>query len=246
MPADSVRSKISVPPQIGKGLRALLGISGDKESPQELDVESVKQIVDLGAGGFGYYERVFLFKILPFVAGFSTVQTDVVNSGSPPTLELFSNQRAPLVFVQGVRSYGAGPTKRWETLITELECTLTFDAAGALAFNTKQINLLFRKVILEFLGGARISNFNNINPIFQIATAQTVYKFAIPYYFQGSGLVTSLFPHHIRPIWIHPEENLQFQLQVNDGTVFPANTDIRFTASAVQTVAGLQLPNAGG
>lgn len=126
-----------------------------------------------------------------------------------------------------------------DTRVLTIAVVLNFDAAGALAFNGKGVNLYISTSdkTVPATGGMLTA----IKPAWLIATAQLTYRFALWGYREALSAANQ-FGVTGWPALVPAEHSMTLKLEVADGTNFPANTLVSYTVMGLQVLKGQNLP----
>jgi hypothetical protein len=226
-------------PGIGDALRYLYNLSGKRLSPPEMDMDSIKTVHDIAAGGFAQYEIQY-FNENRAVNGFSTVTKNAVSPLNTLGTGILTLKPKSSDNIVGQLQ---GPSLNWETRILSLYAQLQFDAAGALAFNNKGIDLTLNISPVVPALGVTGTTVSHTRLAFTIATAQTLYRIPLLYGLAQNGLAGVTDYVSFWPRWVPARQVLDIVIGVADGTSFPANTTIIFNGHAVCVPMGVQLPD---
>jgi len=197
---------------------------GVRQFPLLLNTDQVQVVTSLDSGGF--FDRI-----------------SQSGGSSNNSTAGFASFRVPLVGLQSGTNLVIMPTNNslGPTLDTRLltsQIILTFDAAGALAFNGKAISLKLQLREQPDGSGTGVSQIQDLSPWVTVITTRLSYVWALSGHRNGLEAYIS----GPGPIWVPAERGLEIQVIVDDGTVLPANTIVSSTAMAQQQPSGNQLP----
>jgi len=193
-----------------------LQVEGVRRAPGQLNTDVVNVVYDIaGGGGGGMPGR-------RIISGQNTGNS--VAGLIAPDFRVLGD---PNVSVSPLKDNVATlpATDTYETRVLALSMFLNFDAAGALAFNGKGVNVY---VSLLRQGVAPDAMIVAKNPQWTIATGETQYWWAL-----DNASWTGYVP---------PELDLWVTIESNDGTAFPANTVWDIYTHMIQQPYWNQLP----
>lgn len=230
--------------RIGVMLRNLLALGGPRLCPPEMALGVVQPTIDIGQGGYEHGEYLPLSSPATPINGVASADYAVLTSGDAfdSTFAQWSNRRRAL---RDDLSEFVGSPKEWGTKIGALTQTITFDAAGALAFNGKFLNVnLFLEMQQAVLGAGAATRaaLYQGRRMFTVATAVTSYTWNINNGTFPAANAPQGVPGCLWTRWVPPRWNLILQIVSEDGTVFPANTTQNIQGTAYQRPAGGELP----
>lgn len=223
---------------MGEAMRYLFDLSGKRIAPPEVDMDTIKPVYDMGAGGFLLYELQYAATSFD-PNGQNAPSTKIVSpSGSLTSVILTNKQRSQ----DNIAGPLVGKVLDWETRLLSMETTLTLSGAQATALTGKIIDVfLFMDPIVGALGST--VNIGFWKSAFQILTGVTSYKWGL---YGTSGLPSQNvqfgngLPSWDR--WIPAKQRLTSQLVLQDGSNFGAGNTFSVTMSGILVPQGCQLP----
>ena len=225
--------------ELGDPLRYLFDLSGKRLNPPEFDMDTFKGVFDMGAGGFARYEIQYAQQSVAVPLVTIGTMTIVSPSTSLVTSILNRKQRSK----NDISGDLIGPIIDWETRMQTLEITLTFDAAGAIAFNGKYVDVyLFIDPIVGVLG--TVANILYLKKAFFVSTGTLSYKMNLMHGWANNNTFDqgSMVPSPWSG-WVPARQRLTAQVVSTDGvSQFGANTSVSFVAMATLVPMGVELP----
>lgn len=222
---------------IGEALRYLYNLSGKRLNPPEMEMDTVKTVHDIGAGGFSQYEIQYMQASVTPGASSVISSTIVAAQNVLGTGIVNSKQRSQ----DNIAGALVGPILQWETRVFGITGILSLDAAGAAAMATKKIDMY---VIQDPIVGALGTTIT----LFHAASAGAIVGGVLSYRFNflyGQQLSSQLAPAHQWAQWnkwVPARQRLTVQLVVQDLTNWAANTTCQVNAGAILVPEGVQLP----
>lgn len=224
---------------IGEPLRYIYDLSGKRVAPPEFDMDTIKGVHDIAAGGFARYELQYFNEVIA-VNGFSVVTKPVV---SPLVALGVGIQTLKPRSQDNIVGPLAGPALNWETRVMSLYAQLQFDAGGAAAFAGKGIDLTINISPVVPALGVTGTTVSHTRVAFAISGAQTTYRIPLLYGLAQNGLAAVSDYVSFWPRWVPARQVLTIVIGVSDGTSFPANTTIIYNGHGVLVPQGVQLPD---
>ncbi len=208
-----------------KTLGDLLKIEGVSRMPSAIDRDLVHVQTDLNQGGFSGR-----------VIETGSLETESVAGVSQYTQRIYGERTGAIEPL--IKSNIPDDIRKSDARMLSIWMALEFDAAGALAFNGKNVNMT-----LEYAtptSTVRLGIIHDLFPWITVATAIGTYVWA------AGGSHNDLSRRNDNGIgfviWAPVELALQIHLDVDDGTNFPANTTVSFNAAAAKQFTGGRLP----
>lgn len=223
---------------LGDAIRYLYDLNGKRLFPPEMDMDTIKVVHDSAAGGFALYEVQY------FSGGISTATQNAPNVTivSPEANLGQGVQTRKQRSQDDIAGRLVGPILDWETRLQTLEFLCTLDAAGAILLNGKAADIyLFMGPIVGALGTTVNIYFGK--SAFQFATGTLTYRWNMLHGY--SGLPSQAAASNVVAPWskwIPAKQRITGQLVIQDGTVFPANSQFTFTGLGITVPMGVQLP----
>jgi|SRR6185436_12820044 len=206
-----------------QAVQSFLRMEGNAEVPRSVDQNGIKLVLPLSQG---FIERQVqsggsgTFSVAGInVKDFPICGTDGLSTIFTPGIFLpINNNRGP----------------QFETRMLALELVLTFNGAGATAFNGKKMDMTleFRDQINGSVVQTRICS---LQGVFTIATGILTYRWTL-----GGGVRqdTQIVAPIVWNGFVPIERSLFLQLSVNDATVWPASTTVAVTGTCIQCPSG--------
>lgn len=207
-----------------KGLADFLQMEGVHRMPNQLNLDQVQVTSELGNAGFSN-RQIERGSVTNFpLAGLATFSQAIAGfqTGTFQSLITSNNNQGPL----------------FDARMLSLWFAIEFDAAGALAFNGKDIDVSIQ--YMDFTGATRVGIVQDLFPFVTVATADLTYVWAMG----GSHNDQARRNDNGIPqtLWIPSELAFAIDIESHDGTVFPANTVLQVLAVAAKQPAGRQIP----
>lgn len=230
--------------ELGNVLRYLFNLSGKRLAPPEMDVDTIKPVIDVSQGGFLNYEIQSITGSTS-IAGAAVTTFNILDPNNPPsTIFIGTTKQRNLisdVAYTGVAGQSfVGPSLQWDARIQTFSFSLLLDVAGAAAMAGKYISI-FPKLTIP--PSAVPIDIWNGKAAFSIAVGRTNYNgslingfIALPN--QGNGLQGLGGWNRFIPYGC----SLSFQIATDDGSAFPANTTCAIDLMAIMTPKGVQSP----
>lgn len=230
--------------ELGSVLRYLFNLSGKRLAPPELDVDTIKTVIDVSGGGFLNYEIQSVVNNISIAAA-SNTNFNILDANNAPSTVLIGstkprNSMTDVAYTAVTGQTFIGNVLQWDARLQTLNFSLLFDAAGSIAFSGKYISIFLKLVIPPAVAAIDIWNGK---AAFSVASGRTSYNgsllngfIALPN--QGNGLQGLGGWNRFIPYGC----SLTFTIQSDDGTSFPANTTCSIDTMAVMTPKGVQLP----
>lgn len=230
--------------ELGNVLRYLFNLSGKRLAPPEMDVDTIKPVIDVSQGGFLSYEIQSTVNSAS-IAGGATVSFNILDPNNPPSSVLMGstkqrNLMSDVVYTSAVGQSFVGPAIQWDTRIQTLNFSLLYDVAGAAASAGKYISVFLKLIIPPAVIPVDIWNGK---AAFSVAAGRTSYNgsmlngfIALPN--QGNGLQGLGGWNRFIPYGC----NMSFTIANDDGSNFPANTTCQVDCMAILTPKGVQSP----
>lgn len=229
--------------ELGSVLRYLFNLSGKRLSPPELDVDTIKTVIDVSGGGFLNYEIQSSVNNTS-IAGGQLTNFNVLDPNNPPSTLLIGSTKPrnsmDVAYTSAVGQTFIGNVLQWDARIQTLNFSLLFDNAGSIAFAGKYISIFLKLIIPPAV--AQIDIWNG-KAAFSVATGRTSYNGSLVNGFialpnQGNGLQGLGAWNRFIPYGC----NMSVTVGSDDGTAFPANTTCSIDCMAIMTPKGVQSP----